>query len=186
MDRTSAPADGDCRFLFVGGNFHRKGGHLLIEAVRDLHGCSVDVVTRSEVPEQPGVRVHRNVRPGDDALERLIATSTVMVLPTLADMYSAAGIEAMAAGLPVVTTRVGGIPDIVVNGETSFLLEPGDVRALRGAITTIVAAPARARDMGRAGWQRAATHFDAGTQTALLFDLFTELHDERRIERTDR
>jgi starch synthase len=65
----------------------------------------------------------------------------------------------MAAGLPVVATRVGGIPEIVADGETGLLVSPGDPDSLAEALERIVADAALRADFGRAGRRRAVEHF---------------------------
>jgi glycosyltransferase involved in cell wall biosynthesis len=151
------------RLLFVGGDFARKGGRLLLEVFRErLFGrAELDVVTREAVAEEPGVRVHRGLSAGSEALQRLYREADAFVLPTLADCHSIASLEAMASGLPVVTTRVGANPEIVEEGETGFLVEAGDAGALARALTALVDDAGRARAMGQRGRQRAERLFDA-------------------------
>jgi glycosyltransferase involved in cell wall biosynthesis len=67
----------------------------------------------------------------------------------------------MAAGLPVAVTDVGGVSDIVVDGETGLLLAPGDDRALGRALTLLVDDEALRRRMGGAARERAVARFDA-------------------------
>ena len=67
--------------------------------------------------------------------------------------------EAMACGCPIVSTRAGGIPEIVADLETGLLVEPGDAPALSGAIRTLLADPARAAEMGRRGRERVEAAF---------------------------
>jgi glycosyltransferase involved in cell wall biosynthesis len=152
------------RLLFVGGDFERKGGPALLRAFAALRladRAELHVVTRDEVPGTRGVIVHRGMRNGSEALRRLYADSDAFVLPTVADCFSIASIEAMAAGLPVAVTDVGGVEDIVVDGETGFLLPPGDDRALGRALTALVDDAALRRRMGGAARARAVVHFDA-------------------------
>jgi len=68
-------------------------------------------------------------------------------------------LEAMAAGLPVVATRVGGTPEVVVDGETGLLIPPRDPAALGAALTRLAADPTAARAMGRAGRARVCERF---------------------------
>jgi glycosyltransferase involved in cell wall biosynthesis len=68
-------------------------------------------------------------------------------------------LEAMAAGLPVVATRVGGIPEAVVSGETGWLVPPRDVPGLAGALEKLLADPEARRSLGRAGRRRAEELF---------------------------
>jgi len=151
------------RLLFVGGDFVRKGGRLLLDVFRDrLRGrAELDIVTRDAVPEEPGVRVHRGLVAGSEALRRLYREADAFVLPTLADCHSIASLEAMASGLPVVTTRVGANPEIVESGETGFLVAAGDGTSLAGALGTLVGDSSRARRMGASGRRRAERTFDA-------------------------
>jgi glycosyltransferase involved in cell wall biosynthesis len=67
--------------------------------------------------------------------------------------------EAMAAGLPVVSTRLAGIPEMVVEGETGFLVPPGDAGALAEALQSLLAHPAQARAMGSEGRRHAGSIF---------------------------
>jgi hypothetical protein len=152
------------RLLFVGGDFERKGGPALLRAFTALglaDRAELHVVTRDEVPATRGVIMHRGMRNGSEALRRLYADSDAFVLPTLADCFSIASIEAMAAGLPVAVTDVGGVSDIVVDGETGFLLPPGDDRALGRALATLVDDEALRRRLGDAARERAVARFDA-------------------------
>jgi glycosyltransferase involved in cell wall biosynthesis len=68
--------------------------------------------------------------------------------------------EAMAAGLPVVSTAVGGVPDLVREGETGLLVPSGDAAALARALQALVDDPARREAMGAAARQHAIAHFD--------------------------
>lgn len=162
------------RLLFVGGDFERKGGPALLRAFSALgiaDRAELHIVTRDEVPATRGVVVHRGMRNGSEALRRLYADSDAFVLPTIADCFSIAAIEAMAAGLPVAVTDVGGVADIVVDGQTGFLLPSGDDRALGAALTTLVDDEALRRRMGAAARERAVAHFDARDSATRLLEI---------------
>jgi glycosyltransferase involved in cell wall biosynthesis len=68
-------------------------------------------------------------------------------------------LEAMACGLPVVATRVGGVPEVVVDGQTGILVPPKDPQSLADAISTLLADPGKRKAMGYAGRQRAQMFF---------------------------
>lgn len=82
--------------------------------------------------------------------------------------------EAMLAGLPVVATRVGGTEEIVVPGETGFLVERGDARGLADAILQLQSDPELARRMGEAGRRRAEEHFSRESFLAHYQDVLDE------------
>src|SRR5262249_37290531 len=151
------------RLLFVGGHFARKGGRLLLDVFRErLRGrCELDLVTRDDVPEEPGVRVHRGLQAGTPELLALYAGADVFVLPTRGDCFSIASIEAMATGLPVVVSAVGGIPEIVEEGESGHLIAPDDASGLIAALESLLSEPGRRAAFGRRGRQLAETRFDA-------------------------
>ena len=75
-------------------------------------------------------------------------------------------LEAMLAGLPVVATRVSAVPEIVVDGETGVLVEPGDVVGVASAIDGLLGSPARAATLGAAGCARAQEQFSVARMTA--------------------
>jgi glycosyltransferase involved in cell wall biosynthesis len=110
---------------------------------------------------------------GRDALPGLYRSSTMLVLPSVwEEPFGIPLVEAMASGLPVVATRVGGIPEIVEDGVTGLLVPPADAEALSNAIEQLLADPARARAMGAAGRRRAEDHFSWEAVTARLSGLY--------------
>jgi glycosyltransferase involved in cell wall biosynthesis len=160
------------RILFVGGDFERKGGLLLLEVFRQrLRGkAELILVTRDDVKPEPGVRVHRNVQANSAELRELYATSDIFALPTYADCFSLVGMEALAASMPFVATRVGGIADIVREGETGHLLNAGDSATLGDVLEALVADPERRRSMGEKGRADAVLRFDAHENARRLFE----------------
>jgi glycosyltransferase involved in cell wall biosynthesis len=173
------------RLLFVGGDFARKGGDLLLDVFKErLQGrCELHLVTRDDVPAQPGVFVYRSFGPNDPALRALYGRCDIFVLPTRADCFSLASMEAMATGLPVVTSAVGGIPEIVAEGRSGFLIAPDDGLALAQRLDTLVNAPELRATMGAEGRRIVEARFDAARNTARLLDLTMDLCRRKEVAR---
>ena len=89
---------------------------------------------------------------------RIVASLSVVILPSANEGMGRVLVEAMAAGVPVVATRVGGIPSVVADGECGLLVEPGDVAGLAGAIGKLLADRPLAARMGEAGRRRALAY----------------------------
>jgi glycosyltransferase involved in cell wall biosynthesis len=164
------------RILFVGGDFVRKGGDLLLDVFRRrLQGrAELEIVTRDPVPSVPGVRVHHNVQANSDQLRALYANSDVFALPTRADCYSLVCMEALAAGMPTIATRVGGIPDMIHEGETGYGIAVDDAGALGDALERLVSDRALRERMSLACRQRAVEEFDVRENSRKLFDFVRE------------
>jgi glycosyltransferase involved in cell wall biosynthesis len=97
------------------------------------------------------------------------------VQPSRFEAQGLAIAEAMLAELAVVATDVGGIPDVVIDGETGLLVPPEDPEALARAIAELIDDPARRAEMGRAGRRRAAEKFTAAGMVAGFERLYREL-----------
>ena len=94
-----------------------------------------------------------------DDVPQILPLFDVFVLPSVKEGLPYALLEAMAAAKPVVATAVGGVPEVVVDGQTGLLVPPRDPEALAQAIITLLRNPGRARAMGEAGRQRVLEHF---------------------------
>jgi glycosyltransferase involved in cell wall biosynthesis len=99
----------------------------------------------------------------------------IFVLPSRGENLPIAILEAMAAALPVVATRVGGVPEVVVDGETGIVVEPDDVSSLADALDRVAADDALRERLGRAGSTRIAEHFDARSTARQMVELYREL-----------
>jgi glycosyltransferase involved in cell wall biosynthesis len=176
---TPRPAGSPLRVLFVGGDFERKGGHDLLEAVRGLDaGIEVDLVTGrapAAARAEPWVRVWEGLTPQSPQLVDLYGQADVFVLPTRGDCLAQVVAEAMASGLPVVTTSVGAMSEMVQHGVTGHLVPPRSPRALRDALAALVADPGRRRAMGAAGLEVARRDHDAERNWDRIFALMQEL-----------
>ncbi len=171
------------KLLFVGGNFERKGGRLLYETFRrslsdkyELH-----LVTQGKVEPADGVFVWSNLKPNSPEIQNLFRQADVFVLPTEGDCLPVAIGEALAAGLPVVSTSVGAIKEAVVPGENGFVISPGDGEALAQSLITLAHEPELRRKMGWAGRRRAEASFDAAKNGRRILEICKTLADGRAI-----
>jgi glycosyltransferase involved in cell wall biosynthesis len=169
FDRDERPV----RILFVGGDFARKGGPLLLACMRDglAARCELHVVTTQPVPPAPNVHVYHGLGPNDPRLLDLYRQADIFALPTYADCLAVVLAEAMAAGLPIVTTAVGAQAEAVQDGRSGFVVPPGDVTALGRALARLADDPVLRWAMGRAGREIAEARFDARTNAARLVDV---------------
>jgi colanic acid/amylovoran biosynthesis glycosyltransferase len=117
--------------------------------------------------EQRGLQRHvilAGPRP-QSQLRRRLAAANVFVLPSVIDSEGGMDnlptviMEAMATGLPVVSTNIGGIPEMVIENETGFLVQPGDAPAMADAIEKVIDDPLLAQRLGQFGYKRAETLF---------------------------
>jgi glycosyltransferase involved in cell wall biosynthesis len=163
LEADAKPNDGVTRLLFTGGNFERKGGDLLLRWARETprEGWELHLVTMDRIADPPpGVVVHNDLGSNAAELVALAQRCDLFVLPTRADCFSIASLEAMAAGLPVITSRVGGIPDIVREGETGYLLAPDDYAGLCDRLDALLDSPELRQEMGRKGREVVCAHFE--------------------------
>jgi len=154
------PANHSVRLLFIGKMGFLKGEQDLLRALQsvvkvapnfrlDMLGQLSDTIAAEcrESGMQPLID-----HLGPVALEERLAffkRADVFVLPTYAEGTPISMLEAMAAGLPVISTPVGGIPDVVEDGVEGFIVKPGDVEALANRLAQLINDPERRRRMGQ-------------------------------------
>ncbi|HEX3542639.1 MAG TPA: glycosyltransferase, partial [Acidimicrobiales bacterium] len=111
-----------------------------------------------------------------DAVQ-ILSHASVFVCPSRYEPFGLVNIEAMACGAPVVATATGGIPEIVVDGETGYLVPPGPkfVPTLAERINALLADPALARRFGEAGRRRVLERFTWPAIAAATADLYRHL-----------
>ncbi len=111
---------------------------------------------------------------GADKVRRL-QEAALLVLPSYAEGLPVAVLEAMAAGLPVVTTPVGGVPDIFSDGVNGLLTPPGDVPALADALSRLLADADARQAMGHHNRQQALEQFAVPQYVQRLLDVYCQV-----------
>jgi len=111
----------------------------------------------------------------------LLRGMDIFVLPSLWEGMPNAALEAMAVGLPVVATAIGGTPEVVVDGVTGLLIPPGDPDALAQSIAHLLCDPDLRCRMGQAGRERVVNHFSVGRMVEQTTRLYERLLVEKGI-----
>jgi len=184
--------------LAVGRLVEKKGFPVLIQACDQLARQGVpftcDVIGSGD--QEPALRALVRERGLDDAVRLRGAvpveqvavemrTASVVVLPCVVaadgnvDALPTVLLEAMACGLPVVSTALSGIPEIVADGETGYLVPPGDPAALAAVMRRLLEDRALAERLGRAGRERAGDLFDLRTNVTRLRGWLTAVDASR-------
>lgn len=115
----------------------------------------------------------------NDRMPGLMGLADVSVLPSLVEATSIAGLESMATGLPVVGTRVGGIPEIVSDNVQGLLVPPAEPEALAEAVSRVLSDKELASRLGAAARERAVKEFGWDRITARFEELYTEAASRR-------
>lgn len=196
--------------VFVGRITRQKGLPYFLRAVRELP-ADYQVVLCAGAPDTPQIaaevdelvgELHRDrgnvhliteMLPRTD-LTQILTHASTFVCPSVYEPLGIVNLEAMACGTPVVASATGGIPEVVVDGETGYLVHfdqltdgtgtPTDpdrfVADMTDALVRMVSDPARAREMGEASRRRAAEHFSwtsIGERTLEVYKQVLESYD---------
>jgi glycosyltransferase involved in cell wall biosynthesis len=173
------PRTGTPTILFVGKQFERKGGAVLLEAFRTVRTRVLDtrlviVGPTSPPTSEPGIEWLGNLdKNQSDGWGRLVAAyreSDVLCLPSLFEPFGISILEAMFFGLPCVGTGEWAIPEMIVDGETGYTVPRDDAPALADRLGRLLADPLRAHRMGLAGRQRAEERFSWTVVAARIGD----------------
>jgi len=141
--------------LFVGALTQAKGVDVLLDAYGRLETAPPLVLVGTRWVDTPA-RLPANVTIIEsvphEAVMGAMRRSIALIVPSVfPDPCPTVVMEAMASGVPVIASRVGGIPDLVLDGETGMLVASGDAGALAGALRHVATTPAEAKRMGEAG-----------------------------------
>ncbi|HEY8380516.1 MAG TPA: glycosyltransferase family 4 protein [Microvirga sp.] len=193
---STPPPPGDrnevTRILFLGEVGRRKGVPELLRALADdrvralpwqasIAGEGLIEPYRVEAERLGlGDRVRFEGWVGPDGVTALLAQSDVFVLPSHGENQPMSIIEAMGAGLAVVTTRVGAIPEMVEHERSGLLVEAGDSDALARALERVLVSPEERQRLGKAGRAVYASRFTPAVQAKKLLDVYRRVAGERR------
>jgi len=147
-------------FLVIGDGAERAA---LERAAEPLGGRIRFLGLRSNVPE-------------------LMAALDVLVLPSLNEGMGRVLVEAAAAGTAVVASRVGGVPEVVRDGETGILIAPGDASAIADAVTALCSDTEKRERFGITARERVAPQYGLNAMVASIEDEYTRLLNEKRLE----
>ncbi|WP_407440768.1 glycosyltransferase family 4 protein [Rhodococcus sp. (in: high G+C Gram-positive bacteria)] len=164
--------------VFIGTSMERKGGNSVLRLHQKYLAdtCDLVLVTKDAVPAGRAVTVIDDLTSGDDRLWDILADADLMCFPSGMDQAPNVILEAGAAGLPVIASTVGSIPEMVVDGETGLLVDHDDEDALLAALRLLLADGIRRREMGASAHARIAEHFDIRTTARRLTELLYEAH----------
>lgn len=163
------PSNGDLRLITVCRLLERKGIQHLLQALSEMHDPSVRLLivgtgNYEESLKSLCVKLGLNGSVNffgycpSENLRELYGRHDVFVLPSLAESFGLVFLEAMACGLPVIGTKIGGIPDIV-QAENGILVEPGDIPAIGTAIRRMKDYVSSRKEMATRNRQRVLDHF---------------------------
>ncbi|HVM69821.1 MAG TPA: glycosyltransferase family 4 protein [Gaiellaceae bacterium] len=162
-----APLEGSPPLVVSVGRLKEpKDFSTLVRALAELREVPHRAVVAGDGPDRPALEAERDelgVRvelSGErDDVPALLAAADVFVLSSRSEGMPMSILEAMAAGLPVVASAVGGVPELVVDGETGLLVPPGDADALAAALRLVLEDADLRRRLGSAGRERAQRAF---------------------------
>jgi glycosyltransferase involved in cell wall biosynthesis len=173
------------RIVCVGRLVHHKGQAVLLEAVAELarRGRPVTLTVVGDGPKRSSLEqlaqrlgiadsVTFTGSVAQDRIRDLYATGDIFCLPSFAEGLPVVLMEAMAVGLPVVTSRIMGIPELVEDGVSGLLVPPGRPDELAGALEQLIRDPDRRHRMGAAGRDRVVAEFDVSRSAAKLGEIF--------------
>lgn len=184
-DRTDNDRPVGKHLLFIGRLSGVKGAPILLEAVAALQADHPDIHLTfvGDGPERPELEAKTDTLGLRDAVTfagfrsqgevaDYLAETDIFALPSFAEGVPVVLMEAMASRVPVVTTRIAGIAELVENGVSGYLVPPGDVESLVDRLNELLGDSENRGRMGEAGRQMVIAEFNIRTETARLSGLF--------------
>ena len=124
-----------------------------------LVGDGPDLGHATELARELGVSDRVRLIGVVDDVAPYLRGADLLLLPSQTEAFGLVALEAFAAGVPVIASRVGGLPEVVEHGVSGYLFSPGDVEGMARQAVAVLRDPALAERLGRAGAERAAKHF---------------------------
>jgi len=184
--RHDGEAEGDnATILFIGRQVAVKGQAVLLEAAGLLaeRGCKIKLVIAGDGPQRPMLerfadrlglasQVAFPGAVGQDEIHAMYAGACIFCLPSFAEGVPGVLMEAMAMELPVVSTRITGIPELVDDDRTGLLVVPGRADLLADALGRLLSDSGLRRKMGAAAREKVLSEFNVESSAVALYALF--------------
>jgi glycosyltransferase involved in cell wall biosynthesis len=176
--------------LFVGRLYHRKGLEILLCSIPPVlqefsdvkfvisgKGFKEKEESLRNLAKQLDIEDHVTFMGyvPDEKLPNLYSASDIFVLPAIYENFPFAILEAQATGLPVISTKVGGIPEFLVDNENGFLIDAGDSAQLTQRVLALLQDPKLAKEMGMRGRKLIEEKFSWRLITSQVIDLYHKL-----------
>jgi glycosyltransferase involved in cell wall biosynthesis len=176
------------RIGIVGRIAHSKGYECLVETVRLIHlnGVKVEIVAFGSGTLKYEDRLKKQIADAglsgiwkwmgyESERSKIYRSMDICVMPSCqSESFGMVAAEASAYGLPVVASRIGGLPEIIEDGVTGYLVEPNSPKQLAEKIQYLINHPETASEMGRAGRERVFKHFTVEKMVMAFESLFNE------------
>lgn len=164
-------------FLFMGRQAHRKGGDTVLDAFQALRETMPEarlLYVSDELPAREIAGVEAKGLVPASEVGNLYAQADVFVNPTRAEGFGFTNIEAQGYGLPVISSRLSAIPEVVEEGRTGFLVDPDDRAAVLGAMRRLAGEQTLRSEMSAAARERFSSRFSLGVFQSGLKQLYEE------------
>jgi glycosyltransferase involved in cell wall biosynthesis len=187
--RAQLAGDADRRLVLVCARLDPEKGHAtLVQACHAMPnvqlvfaGAGAERASLERLAVRLGMRERVSFLGFRTDVAELLAACDVMVLPTRNEAFGLVLLEAMAAGRPVISTRVGGPEEIVVDGESGLLVPRDDVSGLSSALRAVLDDPALAARLATGGRSRVEAEFSDTAVTARTVGIYEDVLAKRRI-----
>lgn len=174
------------RVLFIGRSMQRKGGIDLLRAHQRafadraelvlVTGDDVDAIAAAAGLDRPlrNVTVVGDARPGDGKVDAQLVGADIMALPSSIDQWPNAVMEAMSHGVTPVVSGVGGMPEMVLDGDAGVVLDQVTPESIGAAVTALLDDPARRRRLGERARRRVVEDLDVTITANRLLDVIRD------------